>query len=181
MFEHHRHPLPSRSVLGRALSTTLGWLDDMSGQFRDASRLEAVCMSFGIGGMILALGVTVAQATLSPVIETADGLRRAVVAADFDGSLCPDGWANDHAALLGMTEAEVSAWYLRESFELSDQEVITSVGFYLANATDFRQIEGPALTRNQILLCIAESRRLTQPLEALLPPHLRAGAVSEDA
>ncbi|WP_371157560.1 hypothetical protein [Jannaschia sp. 2305UL9-9] len=123
--------------------------------------------------MALALGVTVAQATLSPVIMTEEALRRAVVHASFDDALCPAGWAADHAGLLGMTEAEVSAWYLRESFELSDREVITSVGFYLANATDFRQIEGPALTRNQILLCIAESRRLTQPLNDLLPPHLR--------
>ncbi|UWQ19266.1 hypothetical protein [Jannaschia sp. M317] len=149
------------------------WGATVPTQLRSASRLEAACMSLGVAGMALALCVSVAQATLSPLVVTEDALRRAVVAADFDGALCPDGWAADHAGFLGMTEAEVTAWYLRESFQLSDQQVITNVGFYLANATDFRQIEGPALTRNQILLCVAESRRLTQPLEALLPPHLR--------
>ncbi|MGB3406160.1 MAG: hypothetical protein WBA67_01565 [Jannaschia sp.] len=173
MFQHHRSPIPLRSPLARARDWLTGRIDDMSGQVRCASRLEALCMSLGIGGMALALGVTVAQATLAPFAVTEEALRRAVVSADFDDALCPDGWASDHAAILRMTEAEVTAWYLRESFELSDQAVISAVGFYLMNASDFRQIEGPALTRNQIHLCIAESRRLTQPLRDLLPPHLR--------
>lgn len=180
MFEHNRTPVSSRSLFARGANWVVSKLDQFAGQVRDASRFEATCMSFGIGGMVLALGVTVAQATLSPVIMTEEALRKAVIAADFDDAVCPNGWASDHAALLGMTEAEVSAWYLREAFELSDQEVISGVGLYLANATDFRMIEGPALTRNQILLCIAESRRLTQPLEALLPPHLSGMPISGD-
>ncbi|WP_220748034.1 hypothetical protein [Jannaschia pagri] len=143
--------------------------------FETSSRVETISMAMGLSALTLALGVTVAQATLSPVFMTADALRRAVVAADFDGSLCPDGWAADHAQVLGLSEAEVSAWYLRDSFTLSDREVIAGVGFFLSNASDFRNVEGTALTRNQILLCIAEGRRLTQPLSDLLPPHLRSG------
>lgn len=130
-------------------------------------------MVLGLGGMALALGVTVAQATLVPVTLTADALRQAVAAADFDDAICPDGWAADHAKLLGLTEAQVTAWYLRESLELTDRDVIGGVTVYLANAQDYRMIEGPALTRNQILLCVAESRRLTTPLDELIPPELR--------
>ncbi|PWJ21231.1 hypothetical protein SAMN05421539_102481 [Jannaschia seohaensis] len=132
-------------------------------------------MAMGLAGMALALGVTVAQATLAPVVLTEDALRKAVIGVDFEGGLCPNGWAADHAALLGRTEAEVTAWYLREAMELSDKQVISAVGLYLTNATDFRHIEGRALTRNQILLCIAESRRMTQPFEELLPPDMRRG------
>jgi hypothetical protein len=138
-----------------------------------ASRLESAALAVGLGGLALALGVTVAQATLSPMPHTADALRRAVVERGFDDALCPDGWAADHAAVTGMSEAEVTAWYLRVAMDLSDREVIAGVGLYLANAGDFRQVEGRALTRNQILLCVAEGRRLTQPLDALLPPWAR--------
>lgn len=137
------------------------------------SRIETAAMVLGLGGVALALGVTVAQATLVPMKMTADALRAAVAHAGFDDAVCPDGWAADHAKLLGLTEAQVTAWYLRESLELSDRDVIGGVSVYLANAQDFRMIEGPALTRNQILLCVAESRRLTTPLDELIPPALR--------
>ncbi|WP_139176600.1 hypothetical protein [Jannaschia faecimaris] len=143
-------------------------------KFAAVSRVETVCMVFGLGGMLLALGVTVAQATLPPVLETEGALRRAVVQSGFDASICPDGWAADHAAMLPLTEAEVTAWYLTEATRLSDAEVIASVGIYVTQIKDFRQIEGPALTRNQILLCIAESRRLVTPLHDRIPPELRA-------
>ncbi|MEM7641329.1 MAG: hypothetical protein AAF366_02235 [Pseudomonadota bacterium] len=137
------------------------------------SRIETAAMVLGLGGVALALGVAVAQATLVPMKMTADALRAAVAHAGFDDAVCPDGWAADHAKLLGLTEAQVTAWYLRESLELSDRDVIGGVSVYLANAQDFRMIEGPALTRNQILLCVAESRRLTTPLDELIPPALR--------
>lgn len=177
MFTDDRQDAASYSRIGAVYDWVMSRPLGLADQLRGATRIEAFSMAFGLAAMALALGVTVAQATLSPVIVTEAALRRAVVSATFDDALCPAGWAADHAAVLGMTESEVSAWYLRESFELSDREVISGVGFYLANATDFRMIEGPALTRNQILLCIAESRRLTQPLEDLLPPHLRVNGV----
>lgn len=139
-----------------------------------ASKAETLCMTLGLGGMALALGVTVAQAMLPPVLETEAALRRAVIEAGFDASICPDGWAADHAALLPLTEAEVTAWYLNESLRLSDADVIASVGLYVTQVRDFRRIQGPALTRNQILLCIAESRRLVTPLHERIPPELRA-------
>ncbi|WGH77914.1 hypothetical protein [Jannaschia ovalis] len=137
------------------------------------ARLESASLMVGLGGMATALGVTMAQATLPPIIDTEAALRRAVIAAEFDEAVCPDGWAADHALLLDLTEPQIFAWYLRESFALTDREVISGVGLYLANARDFRMIAGPAFTRNQILLCIAESRRLTMPEEELVPPALR--------
>lgn len=145
------------------------------GRQAGASRLETACMVLGLGGMALALGVTVAQATLAPLLETEDALRQAVAEAGFDDTVCPDGWADDHARLLNLTEAEVTAWYLRDALTLSDADVIASVGLYITRASDFREIQGPALTRNQILLCIAESRRLTTPLDQMIPPSLRMG------
>ena len=137
------------------------------------TRLESVCLSLGLGGFALATGVSVAQATLPAPIETEAALRRAVIAAEFDEAVCPDGWAADHALLLDLTEPEIFAWYLREAFTLSDREVISGLGLYLANAQDYRMLEGPTFTRNQILLCIAESRRLTVPEAELIPPALR--------
>lgn len=141
---------------------------------RAVSLTESLCMMVGLGGMALALGVTVAQATLPPVPETEAALRRAVIAAGFDAAICPDGWAADHAEILPLTEAEIIGWYLSEAMKLSDAEVIASVGLYVTRARDFRQVEGTALTRNQILLCIAESRRLVTPLHERIPPELRA-------
>ncbi len=138
-------------------------------------RLEAVCLMVGLGGMALALSLVVAQRTFSPVVRTEAALRTAMAAADFDRAVCPDGWAATHARLLGRTESEVAGWYLREALTLSDEEVITVVGTYVTRPQDFRQIEGEALTRNQIVLCIAESRRLTTPLDQLIPPGLRTG------
>ena len=150
----------------RARASRRGWVA--------TSRAETLCMVVGLGGMALALGVTVAQATLPPVIETEAALRRAVVAAGFDAGICPEGWAADHAAILPLTEAEVTAWYLEEAMQITDAEVIASVGFYVTQPADFRQLEGAALVRNQILLCIAESRRLVTPLHERIPPELRA-------
>ena len=138
------------------------------------NRLEALVLVCGLCGMMTALGVTVAQATLPPVIETEAALRRAVIEAGFDDAICPDGWAADHAALLGRPEAEITAWYLRAAMEMSDADVIASVGVWITRADDFREIAGIALTRNQIVLCIAESRRLTTPLHERIPPDLRA-------
>ena len=143
------------------------------GRQAGASGLETACMVIGLGGMALALGVTVAQATLPPVFETETALRQAVAEAGFDDAICPDGWADDHARLLDLSEAEVTAWYLRDALTLSDADVIASVGLYVTRASDFREIQGPALTRHQILLCIAESRRLTTQLDQLVPPALR--------
>lgn len=131
-------------------------------------------MVLGLGGMALALGVTVAQATLPSVVETEAALRRVVIESGFDAAFCPDGWAADHAALLPLTEAEVTAWYLSENMRLSDADVIASVGLYVMHPKDFRHIEGRAMTRTQILLCIAESRRLVTPLHERIPPELRA-------
>lgn len=141
--------------------------------FTTTNRVETACLVLGLGGMALALGVTVAQATLPQVLETEAALRRAVVEAGFDARICPDGWAADHAAILPLTEAEVTAWYLRDAMVLSDADVIASVGLYVTRASDFRELEGAALTRNQILLCIAESRRLVTPLHDRIPPELR--------
>lgn len=159
------------ALLSRLFRTTR---TPAGGARRATSAAETVCMMVGLGGMALALGVTVAQATLPPVLETEAALRRAVTEAGFDASICPDGWAADHAQLLPMSEAEITAWYLSEAMSLSDAEVIASVGLYVTQPRDFRQIEGPALTRTQILLCIAESRRLVTPLHERIPPELRA-------
>lgn len=160
-----------------AIFATFSPLREVCAGFADGidrvSRFETVCLTLGLGGFAMSLGVTVAQAMLPSVIDTEAALRRAVVDAGFEASICPDGWAADHAMLLSMTESEIFAWYLRESFTLTDREVITSVGLYLQNATDFRMIQGPALTRNQILLCIAESRRLTVDPVERVPPLLR--------
>lgn len=145
----------------------------MAGLFSTQTRLETACLGIGLAGLGMALGVTLGQASMRPLVMTEQALRKAIVAADFDGSVCPDGWAADHALLLGRSEAEITAWYLQEAMGLSDRQVIMGVGTYLAHPRDFRRITGDALTRNQILLCIAETRRLTVPERELIPPSLR--------
>ena len=165
---HTDLPVPTFSRLRAAWARATDGVDP-------ASRFESVCLMLGLGGLLVAIAVTVAQQTFAPILRTEAALRQAMAAADFDASVCPDGWAADHARLLGLTEAEVTAWYLREALRLSDVDIITTVGLYVTRPQDFRQIEGPALTRNQIVLCIAESRRLTTPLDQLVPPELRTG------
>lgn len=128
-------------------------------------------MAFALAGAATALGVTVAQATLTPVILTPTEMR--AVAADAPGTLCPDGWAADHAVRLGMTEAEVMGWYLREAVTLSDGAVLASAGMVLTQVDPDGPITVEAAARHQILLCVAESRRMTQPAETLIPPELR--------
>jgi hypothetical protein len=72
-----------------------------------------------------------------------------------------------------VTEAQVSAWYLRDSIALSDGEVIDAVAAILQRPSDLRATEELARTRERILLCIAESRRLTVPEAELIHPDLR--------
>jgi hypothetical protein len=138
---------------------------------RSASRGEALCLAAGLSGLAMALGVTVAQATLAPVILSADGIRAA--AAQADGPLCPDGWAAEHAARLGLSEAEMTAWYLREAMTLPDHAVMVTAGMVLTQIDPDGPIDDHAAARHQIMLCVAESRRMTQPAESLIPPELR--------
>ncbi|MCK0167424.1 hypothetical protein MWU52_07690 [Jannaschia sp. S6380] len=166
--------IPPPTVPVRAAAT--GW-SRLAAGLGDASRLESVCVGLGLGGMVLALVLTLAQFAFAPVIRTQAALRDMVVQTGFDAAMCPQGWAGDHAARLDLTEAEVTAWYLRDALRLSDAEVIASVGLYVANPGDFVPTQGAARTRNQILLCIAESRRLATPLRDLVPPELRVGYV----
>jgi hypothetical protein len=132
---------------------------------RPTTDLESGAMILGLVGMTLALGVTVAQATLAPTMPAPAELRLATAGPAADGTLCPDGWASGHAAALDLTEAQVSAWYLRESLDLSDTEVIAGIGIASAGMATAAP-RAAARTRHQILLCIAESRRLTTPTEA---------------
>jgi hypothetical protein len=139
----------------------------------NASPLEAACLAIGLAGAVLALGVTVAQATLAPTLPSEEALRGAAVSASAQGALCPDGWAADHARLLDLTEAEVTAWYLREAMTVPDEEVVAAVGLWLTSPAQARTAEARAATYAQIMLCVAESRRMTQPAEELVPPELR--------
>ncbi|CTQ32081.1 hypothetical protein [Jannaschia rubra] len=139
-------------------------------------RHETGCMVTALGGLALALGLTLAQATRTPAVEVEDSLRRATVRAGFDAALRPEGWVRDRARLLHRPKAEVRALFLHETATLSDTEVVASVGRYVARTYDFREIEGAALTRNQILLCIVESRRLTTPLHDLIRPRSPVGS-----
>jgi hypothetical protein len=139
-------------------------------QVATPSRLEAGCLGIGMFGAVLALGVTVAQATLAPPLPSHDSLRD--IAARAGAELCPDGWAAEHASRLGATESEVMAWYLREALTVPDDALIATVGLHLSSAGS-GDGDARAHAETQILLCIAESRRLTQPAETLVHPELR--------
>jgi hypothetical protein len=153
-------------------------LSALRAQLSTASRGEAACLAFGLAGASMALGVTVAQATLAPVLSTPAELRRAVVQAGMaEATLCPDGWAAHHARALGEEEAAITAWYLREALSMQDDAVISAVGLYLQQPGSFAAGDARTEARRQILLCIAEGRRLTQPPEELIPPALRGGTV----
>ena len=126
------------------------------------SALESVAL--GIAAVLLAVGLAIgagdvlAQRALQQDVEA--DLRALVVETGYDAEICPNGWAAAHAPIVGMTEAEVTAWYLREAIERTDREVVRDVALWLRAPSDYRRVEGAALTRTQILLCVAESRRM---------------------
>lgn len=130
------------------------------GDLAPRNRLESQAMAFGLGALALGLILTAAQVLLQPAPPTQADLHRAVIASGFDRAVCPDGWAADHAALLDLSEAEVSAWYVAESFRASDAEILSEAKAFFDNPRDFRWVEGMAMTVTQIKLCVAESRRL---------------------
>ena len=121
------------------------------------NRLERACLGTALAGAALALAASLAQAALPPIPTTPDELRRAVSRAGPDAAACPDGWAAAQAPQVGLTEAELTAWYLREALTLDDAAVVAGVGALLSWPAD---TSGP---RAQILLCIAQSRRMTVP------------------
>ncbi|MBM2577828.1 hypothetical protein JQC91_16090 [Jannaschia sp. Os4] len=116
-----------------------------------AALLLSIGVGFGVGDMM---------AERAEQAEIEFDLRALVAEAGFDAAVCPNGWAADHAPIVGLTEAEVTAWYLRESVSLTDGDVKRDVATWLRAPADFRQTRGAALTRTQILLCVAESRQI---------------------
>jgi hypothetical protein len=121
---------------------------------------ELLPMAAGLAVLAAALTASLGGAIGAVSHDPAVTLQQAAVQAGFDATVCPDGWAADHARILPMTEAEITSWYLAEAFTRSDAEVLAAVNAYLAAPQGFRQVEGTALTHNQINLCIAESRRM---------------------
>ena len=127
-----------------------------------ASALES--MALGVAAILLAVGLAIgagdalAQRALQQAADA--DLRALVVEVGYEAEVCPNGWAAAHAPIVGMTEAEVTAWYLREAIERTDREVVRDVALWLRAPADYRRVEGPALTRTQILLCVAASRRM---------------------
>lgn len=124
--------------------------------------LEALGIAVAAGAMTVAIGSALGEAddARAAMVEEGPALREIVEASGFDAAICPDGWAADHAPMLQMTEAEVTAWYLRDALERDDADVRDSIAAWLAAPADYRMVEGAALTQTQILLCVAESRRM---------------------
>jgi hypothetical protein len=123
-------------------------------------RLESQAMGFGLAALVVGLIVVAVHTLMQPAPPTKEDLQRAVIASGFDRAICPDGWAASHAEYLDLTEAEISAWYVAESFRASDEHIINEAKAFFENPRDYRWIEGMALTVTQIKLCVAESRRL---------------------
>lgn len=119
------------------------------------NRTERMCIGLSLAATALALAASLAQAAIPPLAATPDDLRRAVAHARPGAAACPDGWAAMQAPRTGLTEAELTAWYLRDALTLDDAEVIAGVGALLTRPAG---AYGP---RAQILLCVAQSRRLT--------------------
>jgi hypothetical protein len=129
---------------------------------RREGRLEAGALTIGLGAMVLSVCVTMAQAMLGPPPDASSD-RRAVVMV---GPVCPDGWAARHAMRLGLTEAQVAAWALREALTLSDAEAAA----VLVAADPYPLAVAGRSTPVQIALCVLEHRRLTVPPAARLLP-----------
>lgn len=123
-------------------------------------RLESQAMGFGLGALGVGLLAVAINTLLQPAPPSKEDLHRAIIASGFDRAICPDGWAAQHAEYLDLTEAEISAWYVAESFRASDTHILEEATAFFESPRDYRWVEGMALTVTQIKLCVAESRRL---------------------
>ncbi|UWQ21153.1 hypothetical protein [Jannaschia sp. W003] len=124
------------------------------------NRRECAAMAAGLVALALGLGVSLPEGLRTFTAPSTEQLREVALASGWQGSICPDGWAEAHAATLDMTESEISAWYLAESFRASDTEVRRGAAAFFRNPGDFRARSGLTATGAQIALCIAESRRM---------------------
>lgn len=123
-------------------------------------RIESQAMVVGLAALAFGLVIVAIHTLLQPAPPTQADLRQAIASSEFDRAICPNGWAAAHAEFLDLTEAEISAWYVAESFRASDDEIISDAKAFFENPRDYRWVEGMALTVTQIKLCVAESRRL---------------------
>ena len=123
------------------------------------NRREMVAMGLGLGALFAAVAWEGAQALLAPAPPGPEVLAAAMATTSFEGEACPNGWAETHAAGSALTEAQVSAWYVSESFRATDGEIIRDAAAFL-DAPEAHLADGRPATETQIALCIAESRRL---------------------
>lgn len=137
------------------------------------SRAEAVALVLCLVIMTLALFISLWFALSSPPATDDAALRQSVLAKAGGAPVCPDGWAGDHALRLGISEAEVTAWYLQDALMLPDAAVIAGVGAHFARADRPRPGAANVVTQDQILLCVAESRRLLTNDRDRVPPEIR--------
>ncbi|WP_308916765.1 hypothetical protein [Jannaschia sp. LMIT008] len=103
----------------------------------------------------IALGMAVVLGAISMLphkpFATDDSDVVAAVAALGD-AVCPEGWAAEHAARAGLSEAQTTARYVAVSFDASDRTILRRVRAGLQHAASD--------TDAQIALCVARSRRL---------------------
>ena len=124
-------------------------------------RLESMALGFGLGALLVTVAITGAQAVIAETAPTRAELEAVVAASPAAGiEACPDGWAARHAALEGLTEAEVTAWYLAESLSAPDARVLRAAMAFYAAPADHSLDGGHPATDARVALCVAESRRL---------------------
>ena len=146
-------PAPPARLVGRLAAPFRG------GGLAPRNRRETAAMSVALAAMALALGLEAAEALTAPAAPDPAALAAAAAASPFRGEVCPDGWAALAAAASSLTEAELSAWYVAESFHATDAAVIDAAVAFLRAPGAAPSPAGPP-AEVQVALCVAESRRL---------------------
>jgi hypothetical protein len=120
-------------------------------------------MLTGLVGFILLIAGAALQALPALDDKTGETMRRAVLAPDYDASLCPRNWKAAHAENAGLTEAEMETWYRQGRRSLDDATLLEVLRAHRSAPTDFRYRAPLALAKLQIVMCLATERGLDLP------------------
>jgi hypothetical protein len=125
--------------------------------------VDVVVMVAGLAGFGLVLLASVGTGVEAASQATNSALRREVVARGFDASSCPADWQVTHAQNTGLSVATLHEWYGQEGRATPDAMVVATLRAHADVPQDFRFQDPMTLAHLQIMMCLADDRRLAIP------------------
>lgn len=89
--------------------------------------------------------------------------RMATLSPDFDASTCPDNWIIVHAANTGLMPVDLEGLYAEKDLSTDNATILALLGAHAKTPRDFRYRAPMRLAELQIMMCLAEDRKLPLP------------------